>query len=294
MRRRAGGPDAVIAARRIGTRGRRRTSRTALAILFVILAILFVAPMYWMFLSSGRPQSEIFGADISLLPTGLSLDNYSRLIAETPYAHWFFNSVVQSLGYATLTVALCATGGYALAKFRFRGRRVVFIGVLASQMLPFQLLIVPLFLLIVNLRLVETYWGAVIPLAAHPIGLFFMRQYMLGLPDHMLDAARVDGANEYRMFWSIVLPNVRPALATMFILFALEYWNNLLWPLIVFRNPTNMPLAVGLASMVNQYKVSYDLLLAGTALATLPVILLFLVLRRQFMEGTASLGTGAQ
>jgi ABC-type glycerol-3-phosphate transport system permease component len=191
-------------------------------------------------------------------------------------------------------VALCATGGYALAKFRFRGRRVVFIGVLASQMLPFQLLIVPLFLLIVNLRLVETYWGAVIPLAAHPIGLFFMRQYMLGLPDHMLDAARVDGANEYRMFWSIVLPNVRPALATMFILFALEYWNNLLWPLIVFRNPTNMPLAVGLASMVNQYKVSYDLLLAGTALATLPVILLFLVLRRQFMEGTASLGTGAQ
>jgi ABC-type glycerol-3-phosphate transport system permease component len=110
----------------------------------------------------------------------------------------------------------------------------------------------------------------------------------------MLDAARVDGANEYRMFWSIVLPNVRPALATMFILFALEYWNNLLWPLIVFRNPTNMPLAVGLASMVNQYKVSYDLLLAGTALATLPVILLFLVLRRQFMEGTASLGTGAQ
>ena len=128
-------------------------------------------------------------------------------------------------------------------------------------MLPFQLLIVPLFLLIVNLSLVETYPGAVIPLAAHPIGLFFMRQYMLGVPEQMLDAARVDGANEYRLFWSIVLPNVRPALATMFILFALEYWNNLLWPLIVFRNPDNMPLAVGLASMVNQYKVSYDLLL---------------------------------
>ncbi len=277
-----------------GRRRSRRRPSLGLVALFVLLSLIFVAPMYWMFLSSMRPQSEIFGANISLLPTGLSLDNYARLLAETPYVHWFFNSVVQSLGYATLTVALCATGGYALAKYRFRGRTVLFVGVLASQMLPFQLLIVPLFLLIVNLRLVETYFGAVIPLAAHPIGLFFMRQYMLGVNDQILDSARVDGANEYRIFWSIVLPNVRPALATMFILFALEYWNNLLWPLIVFRNPMNMPLAVGLASLVNQYQVSYDLVLAGTALATLPVIALFLVLRRQFMEGSASMGTGVQ
>ena len=285
--------------RLMGTRARgrlpsRRRPSLGLLILFVLLAVVFVVPMYWMFLSSMRPQSDIFGANISLLPTDLSLDNYARLLDQTPYVHWFFNSVVQSLGYATLTVSLCAMGGYALARFRFRGRSVIFVGVLASQMLPFQLLIVPLFLLIVNLRLVETYFGAVVPLAAHPIGLFFMRQYMLGLPTQMLDAARVDGAGEYRMFWSVVLPNVRPALATMFILFALEYWNNLLWPLIVFRKPENMPLAVGLASLVNQYKVSYDLVLAGTALATLPVILLFVVLRRHFMEGTASMGTGAQ
>ena len=290
-------PAAWVRARAARAPGRGRRGRRpslGLLVLFVVLALIFVVPMYWMFLSSMRPQSEIFGANISLLPTGLSLDNYARLLAETPYVKWFFNSVVQSLGYATLTVALCATGGYALAKFRFRGRTAIFVGVLASQMLPFQLLIVPLFLLIVNLRLVETYFGAVIPLAAHPIGLFFMRQYMLGVPEPLLDAARVDGANEYRIFWSIVLPNVRPALATLFILFALEYWNNLLWPLIVFRDPQNMPLAVGLASMVNQYKVSYDLVLAGTALATLPVIALFLLLRRHFMEGTASLGTGVQ
>ena len=145
-----------------------------------------------------------------------------------------------------------------------------------------------------NLGLVEPYLGAVVPLAAHPIGLFFMRQYMLGISDDLLAAARVDGASEYRLFWSVVLPNVRPALATLFILFALEYWNNLLWPLIVFRQADNMPLAVGLATMVNQYKVSYDLLLAGSALATLPVIGLFLVFRRQFMAGTAVTGTGIQ
>jgi ABC-type glycerol-3-phosphate transport system permease component len=284
---------AVTASRRPREGSGGRIAGGGLLVLFLLLAVVFVVPMYWMFLASGRPQSEIFGADISLLPTGLSLDNYSRLLKDTPYVHWFVNSVLQALGYATLTVALCAIGGYALAKFRFRGRRVIFLSILASQMLPFQLLIVPLFILIVNLHLVETYAGAVVPLAAHPIGLFFMRQYMLGVHDHMLDAARVDGANEYRIFWSIVLPNVRPALATMFILFALEYWNNLLWPLIVFRNPANMPLAVGLASLVNQYKVSYDLVIAGTALATLPVIALFVVLRRQFMEGATSIGSGA-
>jgi ABC-type glycerol-3-phosphate transport system permease component len=142
--------------------------------------------------------------------------------------------------------------------------------------------------------LVETYVGAVVPLAAHPIGLLFMRQYMMGMSEEILSAARVDGANEYRLFWSVALPNARPAIATLFILFSLEYWNNLLWPLIVFRNQNNMPLAVGLAGMVNQYKVSYDLLLAGSTLATLPIIALFLLLRRHFMEGAAALGTGAQ
>jgi len=273
-------------------RGRGSVSKLALAVVFLILAFLFIIPMYWMILSSMRPQGQIFGATINLLPTGLTLDNYSRLIGQTPFARWFFNSVTQSLGYATLTVTVCALGGFAIAKYQFRGRRIIFLTILISQMLPFQLLIVSLFVEIVQLHLVDNYLGAVLPLAAHPIGLFFMRQYMLGIGDDLLAAARVDGASEYRMFWSVVLPNVRPALATLFILFALEYWNNLLWPLIVFRDQNNMPLAVGLSTMVNQYKVSYDLLLAGSSLATLPVIGLFFLLRRQFMAGTAVTGTG--
>jgi len=270
------------------------TSKVGLAILFLILAFLFVIPLYWMVLSSLRPQGEIFGASINLLPTNLTLDNYVRLLSDTPFPRWFLNSVLQSLGYATLTVAVCAMGGFALAKYRFRGRTLIFGLIIVSWMLPFQLLIVSLFVLIVRLGLVDSYLGAILPLAAHPLGLFFMRQYMLGISDDLLAAARVDGASEYRLFRSIVLPNVRPALATLFILFALEYWNNLLWPLIVFRQAQNMPLAVGLATMVNQYKVSYDLLLAGTSLATLPIIALFLVLRRQFMAGTSVTGTGIQ
>jgi ABC-type glycerol-3-phosphate transport system permease component len=274
--------------------GRGRPTRLGLAVLFLILAFLFVLPLYWMVLSSLRPQSEMFGTGITLAPTGLTLDNYGRLLAETPFTRWFINTVTQSLGYAAITVAICSMGGYALAKYRFRFRSLVFATILVTQMLPFQLLIVSLFVEIVNLGLVDHYLGAVLPLAAHPIGLFFMRQHMLGISDDLLAAGRVDGASEYRLFWSVVLPNVRPALATLFILFALEYWNNLLWPLIVFRQADNMPLAVGLASMVNQYKVSYDLLLAGSALATLPVIGLFFLFRRQFMAGTSVTGTGVQ
>jgi ABC-type glycerol-3-phosphate transport system permease component len=275
-------------------RPRITATKAGLAVIFIILSLLFIIPIYWMVISSMRPQSSIFGANINLLPTGLSLDNYTRLFRDTPFAKWFVNSATQSLGYATLTVAVCAMAGYGLAKFHFRGRTVIFWAILASQMLPFQLLIVPLFIEIVRLGLVESYFAAVIPLAAHPIGLFFMRQYLLNFSDDLLAAGRVDGASEYRLFWSVVLPNIRPALATLFILFALDYWNNLLWPLIVFRQVEHMPLAVGLANMISQYKVSYDLLLAGSTLATLPVIGLFILFRRQFMAGTAVTGTGAQ
>ncbi len=269
-------------------------SKLVILLLFMVLAVTFLIPMYWMVVSSFREQSSLFEDFNQLLPAGFTVENYVRLFQEQPYAQWFLNSVIQSAGFAALTVALCTMAGYALAKYRFRGNNALFLGVLASQMIPFNLLIVSLFFIIIQLGLKETYWGAIIPLAASPVGLFFMRVYCASVNDEMIDSARVDGANEYRIFWSIALPNLRPGLATMFILFALEYWNNLLWPLIVFLKKDNFPLAVGLAGMISQYRIQYDLLLAGSALATLPIIGLFFLLRRQFMEGASFTGTGVQ
>jgi ABC-type glycerol-3-phosphate transport system permease component len=269
-------------------------SRLVILLLFLVLSIIFLVPIYWMVVSSFRPQDELFTDLTELAPTNLTLDNYVRLFEEQPYGRWFVNSVVQSLGFAALTVAVCTMAGYALAKYRFRGNNLVFFGVLASQMIPFNLLIVPLFFIIIQLGLKESYWGAIIPLAASPIGLFFMRVYCISISDEMIDSARVDGASEYRIFWSIALPNLRPGLATLFILFALEYWNNLLWPLIVFTKKELMPLAVGLNGMINSYETKYDLVLAGSVLATVPIIILFFFLRRQFMEGSSFTGTGVQ
>jgi ABC-type glycerol-3-phosphate transport system permease component len=275
--------------------GSNRTwNKLAILLLFLVLSVVFLIPVYWMIVNSFRSQGDLFANFTNLAPNSLTLDNYVRLFQEQPYARWFFNSVTQSLGFAALTVALCTTAGYALAKYRFRGNNVIFLGILASQMIPFNLLIVSLFFIIIQLGLKESYWGAIIPLAASPIGLFFMRVYCNSINNEMIDSARVDGASEYRIFWSVALPNLRPGLATLFILFALEYWNNLLWPLIVFLKKENMPLAVGLSGMVNQYRIQYDLLLAGSALATVPIIILFLLLRRQFMQGAGFTGTGVQ
>ncbi len=275
------------------SRGRQFTvSKITILVIFLILAFLFLIPLYWMVLSSVRPLGLIFTSGTNMLPTVTTLDNYSRLFSSVPYLNWFANSVVQSLGFSIASVTICAMGGFALAKYRFRGRNTLLILILLSQMIPFYLLIIPLFVMIVKMGLVDTLVGAILPLAAHPIGIFFMRQYMLSIEDELLDAARVDGASEYRLFFSIVVPISRPAIATLLVLFALEYWNNLLWPLIVFRSPERMPLAVGLSTLVTQYYPSYDLVMAGSTLATVPIIILFLFLRRQFMEGFGALGTG--
>lgn len=274
-------------------RGRQvQLSKITMTVIFIILAFLFLIPLYWMVLSSVRPLGLIFTSGTNMLPYEATLDNYSRLFSTVPYLNWFANSVIQSIGYSIASVTICALGGFALAKYKFRGRDLIFVLILLSQMIPFYLLVIPLFVIVVKMGLVDTLIGAILPLAAHPIGIFFMRQYMLSVEDELLDAARVDGANEYRLFASIVVPIIRPAIATLLVLFALEYWNNLLWPLIVFRSPDRMPLAVGLSTLVTQYFPSYDLVMAGSTLATLPIIILFLFLRRQFMEGFGAMGTG--
>lgn len=269
-----------------------RTDKILLTLFFIVLAFVFVFPLYWMAVSSLRPEGRIFVDAFELFPRQLSLDSYRNLFEREPFGRWILNSILQTGGFAITALFLCTTAGYALSKFKFRGRNLLFMLIIISQMIPFHLLIVSLFLMIIQLGLVENYFGAIIPIAASPIGLFFIRQYMLSIDDEMLNAARVDGANEYQIFFSIVLPNARPAIATLFILFSLEYWNNLLWPLIVFRQAENMPLAVGITRLINQYRQSYDLVMAGSTLATLPIIVLFLFLRRQVMEGLAATGTG--
>nr|WP_246220907.1 carbohydrate ABC transporter permease [Phytoactinopolyspora mesophila] len=183
---------------------------------------------------------------------------------------------------------------YALAKIEFPFRNTIFVGILASQMLPFHLLLIPLFMLTINLGLIDTHLGVIVPMLAHPFGLFYMRQYMLGLPQDVFDAARVDGASEYRIFFGIVVPMVKPAMATLAIIFSLEQWNDLLWPLIVMRSSENYPLAVGITTLIGLHRPRWDLVMTAAVLAVIPIMILFFLMRKQFINGLGQMGTGSK
>jgi len=264
--------------------------KAVLTLVFVVLAVMFLLPFYWMVIGSIRPPREIFSAGLNLIPTKVTLESYVELFATRPYALWYFNSLLMLAGYALLALFTCALGGFALAKYEFRGRNFLFVLILCSQMIPFHLMLIPLFKILVNYRLIDTYWGVIIPLAAHPFGMFFMRQYMVGLSNDILEAARIDGTSEYQLFRLIVLPLIKPAVGTLAIFFGMEFWNNLLWPMIVLRSVEKFPLAVGIANLVGQHHPQYHLAMAASFLSVIPVLIIFLFFKNKFISGLAASG----
>lgn len=269
---------------------RARWGKIALTLAFVVLAALFLLPFYWMVIGSLRPPREIFADSLNLIPSKITLESYIELFATRPYARWYLNSLLMLAGYTLPAVFICALGGFALAKYEFPGRNLLFVLILCSQMIPFHLMLIPLFKILVSYRLIDTYWGVVIPLAAHPFGMFFMRQYIVGLSNDILEAARIDGASEYQLFGSIVLPLLKPAIGTLAIFFGMDFWNNLLWPMIVLRSEVKFPLAVGIANLVGQHHPQYHLAMAASFLSVIPVLLVFLFFRNKFISGMAASG----
>lgn len=278
-----------------GASARRRTRHEYIATgVMSIVAVIFFVPLYWLVLSAFREPTRIFADAGNLMPNSFTLENFSALLDETLIVSWFFNSFILAAGSAIGSLIVVTMAAYPLARMEFRGRNGIFIAVLASQMLPFHLLLIPLFLLMIDMNLIDTHLGVILPLVAHPFGLFYMRQYMLGLPQDLFDAARVDGASEYQVFRRVVVPMVKPALATLAVLFSLEQWNDLLWPLIVMRSENNFPLSVGIASLIGLYRPRWDLVITAALLSIVPVAILFMMLRNVFLSGLGKLGTGAK
>lgn len=273
---------------------RDRRTRWLVTALVAAVALVFLVPFYWLIISALRPASRIFADAGEFLPSSLTLENFAALTRDAPIVSWFTNSVILAVGSTLGSLLVVTMAAYPLARIKFRGRNTIFVAILASQMLPFHLLLIPLFLLMISLSLIDTHLGVILPLLAHPFGLFYMRQYMMGLPQDLFDAARVDGASEYAIFFRIVLPMVKPALGTLAILFALEQWNDLLWPLIVMRSEDNYPLSVGIASLLGLYRPRWDLVMTASLLSVIPVVLLFLRMRNVFINGLGQMGTGSK
>jgi multiple sugar transport system permease protein len=277
----------------LDTRARPR-DRVAKAVLYAILAVgllVVVGPFIWMALSSLKPEGEIRSVPPTWLPETWTLDNFRDLFSRLDFPLFFFNSALVAVAVTVGNLLFCSLVGYALAKLRYPGKRVLFLAVLGMLMVPGMVTFVPQFVLVSNMGLTNSYAGLILPFLVGPFGVFLMRQFLQSIPDDLIEAARVDGAGEFRIFWRVVLPLCRPALATLGILTFLASWNNFLWPLVVASTEDKYTLPVALALYsIGQNRTDFGLLLAGAVVVVLPVLIVFLLLQRHFMRGIATTG----
>ena len=271
--------------------GARTTGRWWLYVLLTIAVIAVAAPFIWMILGSFKSTTELRQTPPTWLPENASLDNYTQLFSRLSFGRYFLNSTIVAAVVTVGNLIFCSMLGYALAMLNFRGKRILFVAVLATLMIPGVVTFVPLFVLVANAGLVDTLPGLFLPFLVAPFGVFLMRQFILGLPRDLLDAARVDGAGELRIFWQVILPLCGPALATLGILTFLGSWNNFLWPLVVAQTENTYTLPVALALYAKgQNATNYGLLLAGATVVVLPILAVFLAFQRRFIEGIATTG----
>jgi len=242
-------------------------------------------PFLYMISSSFKPQYEIFTFPVQLLPETVFTENYLKLFGETLFMRWFINTLLVALSRCALSILLCLLAGFAFAKYEFPLKKFLFIFILASLTLPFEIILVPLYKMMVGLGWLNTYWVLIVPFAASAFGIFLARQYCLSIPTELMEAARIDGASELGIFFRIAFPNLKPAIAVMGIIFFNGAWNDFLWPLIVLNDRTMYVINLALPSLRGPYGDQYGLVLAGAVLATVPVILIFITMQRYFIEG---------
>lgn len=257
-------------------------------ILVAILAILTLFPIIWVVLSSFKPQSELFQIPMSFFPRTWTLENYSESIGRGDFLLYFRNSLVVSVVSTAITVLINTMAGYALAKFVFPGRNITFTIMLATLMIPLQVIMIPIFLQLKRFGLLNTLWGIIIPPAATPTGVFLARQYMTTLPDSLIEAARMDGGGEGFIFTKVILPMSKPIVATIAIFSFMWRWNDYLWPLIVISKSSKQTIQQALAGFVGQLQINWSNLLAMTTITILPVIIVFIAFQNFFMQGVTA------
>ena len=279
--------------------------RRALLHLFLLAGTAaMIAPFLWMLLTSVKPEAEIFHSPPALLPSRWLWGNYAKAMEAAPFGRYFLNTAVYATASPLLNLFLCSLAAYAIARLQFRGKAVLFLAVLGTMMVPAQVTMIPTFIIIKRFPFaggndwlglggsggLNTFWGLILPGAVGAFGIFLLRQFFLSLPRELEDAARIDGCSEFGIYWRIILPLSKPALATLAIFTFTAAWNDFLWPLIVMSREDLRVLQIGLMAFQSQHTTQWDLLMAGTVLVTLPVIAVFLVGQRYFTRGIALSG----
>lgn len=273
---------------RVETLLRWRTGLLTLSVVLISAAMLL--PLVWMLFTSVKPEAEIVQFPPRLWPESFTVQHYLDVWDRIPFARLYLNTIIFAGGVTLISLALDSMCAYALARLNFRGRNVVFIFVLVMLMMPFQVTLVPLYDMLAGLGWTDTMHGLIVPRATNAFGIFFLRQFFLSLPRDLEEAARVDGAGEFRIYRQIVLPLTKPALLTLGLFHFMYNWNDLLWPLLINQSAERQTLPSGLAQFMGQHVVEYGLLMAASVLTLLPVIAFFLIIQRRFVEGVATTG----
>jgi multiple sugar transport system permease protein len=253
--------------------------------LLIAFAVFSLAPLLWMLSVSFMPAGEASALPPPLLPSAPTLDNYRLLFSRMGIGRYALNSVWIALLVTALSLLFNTLAGYAFAKLAFRGRERLFQTLLGALVIPAQVAMMPLFLLLKEMGLVNSLGGVVVPAMASVFGIFLVRQYTRGIPDELIEAARIDGAGEFRIFWQIVLPLLKPVLVTLATFTFLGSWNDFMWPLIVLSDSGLQTLPVALSNLAREHVQDSELMMAGSVLTVLPVLLLFLALQRYYLQG---------
>ena len=266
-----------------------RAAQVSLHAMLIPLALLWLAPLWLMFTYATLPESEFFRATVPLLPSNAWGANWAALESQTPFIRPLINSVVTSTLFTAASLLLTSMAGYAFARFQFFGRDVLFMIVIATLTVPFLVVVIPQFILVArDLKLSNTWIAVILPPLFNSVGVFFMRQNFLSVPQEMLDAARVDGAGEWQIFWRIAIPLVIPSLAALAIILFLFSWNSFLWPLLVLSKQEAQTAPVALGALVGLNRVFWNAIMVAAVLMTLPMLVLFLFLQRYFIAGVTA------
>ncbi|AZC12322.1 carbohydrate ABC transporter permease [Microbacterium sp. ABRD28] len=274
---------------RTGPRTRWSARSIILHVVIALGALAMFFPFYWTLITSLSPGTGLSGTP-SFFPANPSLDAYLRLFTDVPFARVVGNSLLLAVITTLAQLFTSATAAYVFSRLPFPGRGVVFGIYLATMMIPLQVLVVPLFAQLRTWGLVDTYFGAVLPTLAAAFGVFLLRQAMNQVPVQLDEAASLDGAGHFRIFWGVILPNIRPALATLAVFAFMGSWNSFLWPLVVLRSPEVQTLPVALAGLQGQYTTQWDIVMAGSVISILPMLALYLFAQKYIIQGVANTG----
>ena len=285
----AGGGGRVASDTRPG-RGRRR-GHWLVHLVLGAGAVLMVFPFIWQALTAFKTFPQSVQVPPVVIPDPWVFSNFAEVFDSMPFAQMFLNSVVLTVGRTVGQVVLCTMAGYAFARIPFRGRNAVFVLFLSVLMVPSQLYLLPQYEIIQNLGWLNTLQALIVPGLFSAFGTFLMRQFFMSMPAELEEAARIDGANPWQTFVRIMVPLAKPGIIALTVFCVLWSWNDLLWPLVVTTDPEKMPLSVGLSQLVGLHGTDYPVLMAGALLATLPMLITFMILQKQFIQGIAFSGT---